>query len=320
MGANEKRFQAIEDRLKEIIRYVDERIKEATEIIGIEDVLSSYKRSCQETYINYNKELDDSRTNAFMDLDFSRTYNEQRGGAKTWIDQLANMKRDFQNVLLPTAFISIEFHEIADVYMDAYPTIVATYITIVEEIVSLKAVLDTANDNSCEQHVNIEFGLTNDKLVEMKEQLEVFETAVTDYRWNETKGLPFIEQRKEVYFPDCHRGPCPLPISRPIKYTFHNVTESDRLLLKVPEHQEALYDRVLQLRREEVSWTFANFGKYNLDVLYQAINNAKSSIVSICEELENNSIYATEFVEFGKIEHFSLAFTEDRETCSDRQA
>jgi len=250
---------------------------------------------------------------------------------------------------------------------------VVSYIQVVEEIVSLKALLGTSDNKSCEDYVDFEFGKEIPRLDKMREELEKFEKLVIDHRNTETSLKDHTEERfaaEPVYCPPEYyppsmkpRNALPPSISPPtysndagtrsappspqvgeidlppsstpanyllqltqneessnaldgdvsiqydcrptlykLLFNFKRVNEGsqDSPLLQVPSHDTPIYNRVFQLRLDEVKWTFKNFGKYSIDVLYDAIDNCKGNIVGTCEKLKSNETYRNEFVEFGK--------------------
>lgn len=377
--ATEQRFRVIEERLNDIVKY----IKQSIEASSWKTATIAYQNLYERTYSKFQKEMANKRPDAFTDLDRTRVYGTQRGGTQGWIQSLQKMKFDFEEAHnLTLDFVGLENHMVADFYMYTYPTIVVSYIQLIEEIVSLKALLGTAPEHTCEEHVDREFGKVFKNIDQMKTDLKKLEKLVTDHRITETelksrskktfvtepvlcpptygsqalppsispptnsndvgtRSAPPSPQVGEIDLPpsstpandmlqitqseessnaldkDVSIQYCQ-PIFHDLVFKFKRVQEAswNSPLLEVQSHDTKMYERVLQLRRNEVKWTFKNFGKYSLDVLYDAIDNCKSNIIGTCKKLKNNQTYRNEFVEFGKQETLH-AYDEEWKNCSE---
>jgi len=362
--ATEKRFQGIEKRLEDIIEYIETVHKEAQWTV----IKEKYDELFKSTFINYQRNSANLRPPAFIDL-------QNKSFMKTWIATLDSMKQLYEGHLPLKINFALAEEEVADHIMSFYPSVVISYIQLIEEIVSLEvAVVKEKQNYTCDYIVNYQFGSAIKvkdlmkaealKLTTIVEIIRAEETDLSDANDTATvvhtfvcptpqrplsspnSAPPSIDNTLEdenigvtletstvedaesgsVAVPpssapldsnvliengtvamrsidddsDVQIQQCPPPIYHTLYFDYKQLKEHETLLLKVKAFEHSIYNQVQKLRRDEIKWTFRNFGKYSIQGLYDAVDGARASIIDTCNELRDNETYANEYIEYGK--------------------
>lgn len=220
--ATEKRFQAIEERLNEIVKYIDALHTETKWVI----VKGKYDDLYKNTFLKYQQDTANFRSEGFGSLD-EQIGDEIPYKMELWMDtKLQSMSTFFtlpEN--LPPFIINyngIPEEEVADYIMSFYPAVVISYIQLIEEMVSLEAaVFKRLENDTCEEVVDYMFGKVTKYKEAMQGEALKLATKVENKRAAKTVFVDDSENRI-VFWPVF----CPPPM-RPMSISSNDNTLED---------------------------------------------------------------------------------------------